>query len=96
MLLQIYLLLYRFPFRSKIANSIQNNATSGEDILLKSEEFNSKIRVLKQLDFIDKSDILTLKGKFAQHISSADIIILTLFVFEGGFIGKLFVLLKLQ
>lgn len=57
-----------------------------DEVLLKSSEFNNKMRVLKELGFITKEDTLTLKGKFAQHLSSADIVILTIFVFEGGFI----------
>lgn len=57
-----------------------------DDVLIKSEEFTNKMKVLKDLGFIDKNEVLTVKGKFSQHISSADLVILTLFVFEGGFI----------
>ena len=66
---------------TKMLKNVKNEA------LLKNEEFDSKMRVMKDLGFISKDDTLELKGKFAQHISSADIIILTVFVFEGGFIS---------
>jgi predicted nucleic acid-binding Zn ribbon protein len=69
----------------KEMNKMLKNAK--DEALLKNEEFNSKMRVLKELGFISKGDTLDLKGKFAQHISSADIVILTIFVFEGGFIS---------
>jgi len=58
-----------------------------DDTLLKNEEFNSKMKVMKELDFVNKEGVLTLKGRFSQHINSADLVILTIFVFEGGFIG---------
>ncbi|CAI2378053.1 unnamed protein product [Moneuplotes crassus] len=60
--------------------------SSKEDTLLKNEEFTSKMQVLKELGFMNKEGVLSEKGRFAQHISSADLMILTIFVFEGGFV----------
>ena len=68
----------------KAMNKIIRNTK--EDTLLKNQEFNSKMKVLKELEFMDKEGVLSIKGRFAQHISSADLVILTILVFEGGFI----------
>ena len=76
--------------KANLQTQINSNTHSGEEVLLKSQEFENKMRVLKDLEFIE-NDVLTMRGKFAQHISSADLIILTLFIFDGGLLGKILI-----
>jgi len=48
-------------------------------------EFEAKTKVLQELEFIDGTGMVLLRGRFSREIASADAIILTTFIFEGGF-----------
>ena len=52
--------------------------------LIKFNEYISKSNVLRQMNFIDENGVVQLKGRFCREIYSADSVILTNFIFDGG------------
>mmetsp|Transcript_37581 Transcript_37581/g.96143 ORF Transcript_37581/g.96143 Transcript_37581/m.96143 type:complete len:1017 (-) Transcript_37581:98-3148(-) len=57
---------------------------ASKSIILKNE-LKARLRVLRRLEYVNTDGVVSLKGRFAAHINSADEIVLTELVFEGTF-----------
>jgi len=55
--------------------------------MVMADDLNAMTRVLRRLEFIDKNDVVQLKGRLACELTSADEILLTEIVFQNVFAG---------
>jgi antiviral helicase SKI2 len=74
--------------RSKLTAKLDHLkfATSNSALIL-SEEYRQRLHFLRTLDYIDKDNLIGLKGKVACEISHLEVLIVEL-LFENKFDGK--------
>jgi len=78
-----------FERKVKMHSSVQelDKQINQSRFMVMSDDLRAMRRVLKRLEFIDKNDVVQLKGRLACEITSADEVLMTEIVFQNVFEG---------
>ncbi|KAL0239189.1 hypothetical protein PCE1_004880 [Barthelona sp. PCE] len=83
---RLFAVFRRYEFLKRHAKMLDSQIKSNTSASLQ-EELTQRLRILKKMSYIDSNECITLKGRIAADISTADSLVLTELLFSGFFSG---------